>query len=748
MKIRDIIVESIRDPEFKSWFGKSKVVDFKGKPLIVYHGGSYPSAGREFKGDTWFTIHVRDAYQYAKRDGSNVTSAYLSVQNPYVLQDGEDIYSVLGRVRGGSEYDGVYDPEVGDWVVWTSHQIRPIKTRNIGESVAENSNNTTTLNQLYNGNYPGRDEQLWNWVGLVDLDKPLNINRMSAQMLRSMLETQYHVDSYDDLVERLDADRRKLLKRYMNDQQLSNSIIVLCNDRVIDGNHRALAAALRGSTIRYVDVADLDNQQLDESSESNDAAFIGYLSPDGKFECYSQSEAARVDYHHSMIVQDLDAYNAEGGLTFVRYDAEPLITIKGTPAIDPYDRRSAPMISKLARKIIQCGADPDLPIGIDNMGFKRTEAPYQGKQIGSLRSWAQRNVGIDEAVLDPRGAGSTPYGVDIDYFGLRVQMRPSTFLKLALPLTPATTSKTLGPYMKQGGAIAHPMLDFEMPDGWFSDDYSEPARIVDHEGRNRMKHWMRLHGDDPIQINMRPHGGLRRRDITSEMIQQLSAGMIGQRGDYIDGPLFEPSTALEERNILSEIQYSNSIADSSRIIAALKPANSIKLGVVDNRTVYKLDASDCYVYYLYDIEHDRPLAYIITEKFKIEGYYPFRQAEKLVDTSGVAMALLQFLRHYGIKLVVRSDEPMTLKGIMWLTKIIQNPRGLKIHDGSGKSVNLQELWNEWYASHEDYENTGAISIFIESKNDRSKSNYCFEDQTNYSGLMRNPLRYIGDKELY
>lgn len=609
------------------------------------------------------------------------------------------------------------------------------------------SGNSTTLQQLYDGNYPDRDEQFWEWVGVGDFNTPLAVRRMSLSLLRSMIENQYRVDHYEELLDRLDDDRRELLQRYADNSNIGSSTIVTCNGRIIDGNHRALAAVISGSGINYVDLAELD-ETLEEDASDTDTAFIGYLSPDGKFECYSQSEAARVDYHHSMIVQDLDAYNTEGGLTFVRYDAEPLITIKGTPAIDPYDRKSAPMISKLARKIIQCGADPDLPIAIDNMGFKRIEAPYQGKQIGSLRSWAQRNVGIDEAVLDPRGAGSTPYGVDIDYFGLRVRMRPSTFLKLALPLTPATTSKTLGPYMKRGGAIAHPMLDFEIPDGWFSGDYSEPARIVDHEGRNRMKHWMRLHGDDPIQINMIPRGGLRRKHITPQMIQQLSAGMIGQRGDYVDGPLFEPSTALEERNILSEIQYSNSIAASSRIIAALKPTNSTKLGVVDNRTVYKLDASDCYVYYLYDIEHDRPLAYIITEKFKIEGYYPFRQAEKLVDTSGVAMALLQFLRHYGIKLVVRSDEPMTLKGITWLTKIIQNPRGLKIHDGSGKSVNLQELWNEWYASHEDYENTGAISIFIESKNDRSKSNYCFEDQTNYSGLMRNPLRYIGDKELY
>ena len=621
MKIAEVIVdrlltENIRDPEFKRWFGNSRVVDFQGKPLIVYHGGSYPSAGPEFKGDTWFTIHVRDAYQYAKSGGNGVTSAYLSVQNPYVLSPGEDIYSVLGRVRNSSEYDGVHDPEVGDWIVWTSHQIRPIKTRKISESSTAGSNNTITLRQLYGDNFPDSSElQFWDCVRPHELDTPLTIHQLSPTALRITLLSQYRVEDPEELLDLIgdDSDRRELVQRYRSDS--TQHIIVLCNNRIVDGNHRALAAVLERRPLRYVNLDELENSEL------------------------------------------------------------------------------------------------------------------------------------DEAVLDPRGAGSTPYGVDIDYFGLRVQMRPSTFLKLALPLTPATTSKTLGPYMKQGGAIAHPMLEFEMPDDWFSGDYSEPARIVDHEGRNRMKHWMRLHGDDPIQINMIQRG-LRRKHITSQMIEQLSAGIIGQRGDYIRGPLFEPSTALEEGNILSEIQYSNSIADSSRITAALNPSNSTKLGVVDHCTVYKLDANDCYVYYLYDNESNKPLAYIITEKFKTNGYYPFRQAEKLVNTSGVAMALLQFLRHTGIKLVVRSDEPLTLKGITWLTKIIQNPRGLKIHDGSGKSVNLQELWNEWNASHEDYENAGTVSIFIESKNDPSKLDYCFEDQTNYDGLMRNPLRYIGDKRLY
>jgi hypothetical protein len=123
-----------------------------------------------------------------------------------------------------------------------------------------------------------------------------------------------------------------------------------------------------------------------------DAAFIGYLSPDHKFETFTQSEAAEVDYHHSHLVKDLDAYDEEGGLTFVRYNGDPIISIKGTPAMNPHDNGSSAMISELARRIIQSGANSDMPIEIENMGFSRIEAPYQGKRIGTLLQWAMRNA--------------------------------------------------------------------------------------------------------------------------------------------------------------------------------------------------------------------------------------------------------------------------------------------------------------------------------------------------------------------
>jgi hypothetical protein len=41
--LKDLLCEAITDnPNFKKWFGNSKVVDAQGKPLVVYHGTNQP----------------------------------------------------------------------------------------------------------------------------------------------------------------------------------------------------------------------------------------------------------------------------------------------------------------------------------------------------------------------------------------------------------------------------------------------------------------------------------------------------------------------------------------------------------------------------------------------------------------------------------------------------------------------------------------------------------------------------------
>jgi len=122
----------------------------------------------------------------------------------------------------------------------------------------EDSGNSTTLAQLYNGNYPDRDETFWDYVNTSEFDTPLAIQTLARHKVMIMLLSQYRAEHIDDVMDMLDDDRKELVQSYVNDPELSSKVIVLAGDRIIDGNHRALAAALKGVLIRYVDLADLE----------------------------------------------------------------------------------------------------------------------------------------------------------------------------------------------------------------------------------------------------------------------------------------------------------------------------------------------------------------------------------------------------------------------------------------------------------------------------------------------------------
>ena len=115
----------------------------------------------------------------------------------------------------------------------------------------------TTLNDLYAGDFPGRDESLWDEIGTMDLDKPLMIHTMPRYKIEIMLLGQYRVEHLDEIVDMMDPDQKEILERYMNDPTLADKVIVISEHRIIDGNHRALAAAYKGSSIKYIDLSEL-----------------------------------------------------------------------------------------------------------------------------------------------------------------------------------------------------------------------------------------------------------------------------------------------------------------------------------------------------------------------------------------------------------------------------------------------------------------------------------------------------------
>jgi hypothetical protein len=122
--------------------------------------------------------------------------------------------------------------------------------------------------------------------------------------------------------------------------------------------------------------------------------FIGYMSKDGKMEKFNEAQAREADYHHSNLVKDLDAYDSDDALKFVRNNSENVYTIRGNAAIMPHATESKEQLSTLAKQLVDSGADPSAPFQIEHMALPQTEAPYQGKSIGTLKDWIEGTHGF------------------------------------------------------------------------------------------------------------------------------------------------------------------------------------------------------------------------------------------------------------------------------------------------------------------------------------------------------------------
>lgn len=92
--MREVTQPPTKSPEFKKWFGDSKVVDEKGEPLVVYHGtnsdfSSFERMGREkgyyFSPDADYASNYATSFG-ADKKGANLIPALVSIKNPkYVL---------------------------------------------------------------------------------------------------------------------------------------------------------------------------------------------------------------------------------------------------------------------------------------------------------------------------------------------------------------------------------------------------------------------------------------------------------------------------------------------------------------------------------------------------------------------------------------------------------------------------------------------------------------------------------------
>ena len=102
IKLKNLLKEAILDnPNFKQWFGNSKIVDSSGTPLVVYHGTNknfsifkLSSEGVLGKG-IYLTPDSERASHYSREsafgdrrgEGSNVMPLYASIKNPLIVYE-------------------------------------------------------------------------------------------------------------------------------------------------------------------------------------------------------------------------------------------------------------------------------------------------------------------------------------------------------------------------------------------------------------------------------------------------------------------------------------------------------------------------------------------------------------------------------------------------------------------------------------------------------------------------------------
>ncbi len=128
--------------------------------------------------------------------------------------------------------------------------------RRITAMTNENKTNTITLADIYDGEYPDDDELIWNYVGDSDFDVPFEVQTIQPMILDNILINQYGVEHIEDLYDMMQPEQIEVIDHYKNDPNLSQQVIILNQDRIVDGNHRAVAAVLSNKPINYIDVSE------------------------------------------------------------------------------------------------------------------------------------------------------------------------------------------------------------------------------------------------------------------------------------------------------------------------------------------------------------------------------------------------------------------------------------------------------------------------------------------------------------
>ncbi len=212
-------------PEFKAWFGKSKVVDESGSPLRLFHGTAHSFDEFNIRGlGVWFSADpsISGAYsEIAARTGgeAQVMPVYVRIENPAPAEAlynatqkadeagkrGVAKYAMVREILQAEGYDGIVDGKGIDkmaFVAFSPEQIKSVNNRGTFDPTDRNM-----LRQPDRGGYRPQDLRLL-WTKRTDASTLFHeLGHWYVDMLR-------RVAAREGASAQVRADWAALLKRW------------------------------------------------------------------------------------------------------------------------------------------------------------------------------------------------------------------------------------------------------------------------------------------------------------------------------------------------------------------------------------------------------------------------------------------------------------------------------------------------------------------------------------------------------
>jgi hypothetical protein len=199
-------------PAFKAWFGASKAVDRRGRPLVLYHGtfnnieAFDPQRGTT--GLIFFSTNPRMANGYAasRRDmegnlaaGAQLIPVYLRIVKPYDyrLSDNEWIATRFYRAYG---YPNDYDSRMVRIALYGRSDMDDDENPDISDDPLDAEDFTKALNR---GDYPALEMhdfldflQSEGYDGIVTNEvRAINFGVFNANQIKSVFAKEFNLDS-------------------------------------------------------------------------------------------------------------------------------------------------------------------------------------------------------------------------------------------------------------------------------------------------------------------------------------------------------------------------------------------------------------------------------------------------------------------------------------------------------------------------------------------------------------------------